>query len=247
MSKILFVHPQDKVRDVITSMLTKDRHHVITAHDAVSALGAFEREKPDIVVLNQDLPKVPSFQIFSELRKADAAAHILIFALRKESETDETSPVFGIRALGPGEMVEAVETLLDSPKPRQPQAGIFPPRVLVVDDDPSVQSTLRRLLRGMGYEVAVASDGLEGLSLLKKIRPHLVLLDIDMPRMNGVITLKKIRRLDNQVGVMMVTGNHDVDMMQRCRDYGAYDYVLKPFNFSYLEFSIYSKILLMTL
>ena len=95
--------------------------------------------------------------------------------------------------------------------------------------------------------MVTARDGFEALVLHGTFKPQLILLDIDMPKMTGIDTLKRIRHEDDAVGIMMITGNDTLEIMAQCRDYGAYDYVLKPFDLDYLAFSVYSKILLMTI
>ncbi|MFQ5693094.1 MAG: response regulator, partial [Nitrospinota bacterium] len=72
--------------------------------------------------------------------------------------------------------------------------------------------------------------------------PHLVLLDIRMPGMGGVETLKKIKEFDSQIGVIMVTAVHDEEMAKRTMEHGAYDYVTKPIDFNYLNLVVFAKI-----
>ncbi|HEX9774880.1 MAG TPA: response regulator [Actinomycetota bacterium] len=86
------------------------------------------------------------------------------------------------------------------------------PLILVVEDDPSVQSMLGLLLGGEGYDVITAGDGLEGLVKLDLQHPSLVLLDLMMPNVSGDRMLEEIRddpRLSN-VPILIVSGRHDV-------------------------------------
>lgn len=85
-------------------------------------------------------------------------------------------------------------------------------RVLVVEDDPSVRSLLRVLLEGEGYEVLLATDGLQGLLQIELQHPDAVVLDLMMPNVSGDRVLREIRedpRL-RQVPVLVVSGRHDV-------------------------------------
>ncbi len=245
MSKIMFVHPNLKACEAMESILSKDGHEVWTAHGGASAIKVFQKQKPDIVILNQELPRLRPFETFSELKKIDPAAKVLVFALLADAEDPREPPRFGIRALSPFEVLEAVARLVDHERrPRSPEARA---RLLIVDDDYGVRNALKRFLEEVGYAVISARDGHEAVVLHETYKPQLILLDIDMPKMTGVETLKRIRHKDEGVGIMMITGNDTLEMMAQCRDYGAYDYVLKPFDLDYLAFSVYSKILLMTL
>jgi CheY-like chemotaxis protein len=118
-------------------------------------------------------------------------------------------------------------------------------RILVVDDEPDVVEVLQEFLVGKGYEVLTASDGLEALRKVAEERPHLVLLDIRMPGMNGLDVLRHIREIDQGVGVIMVTAVNESETGRRALQMGAFEYITKPIDFEYLERSVWYKIALM--
>ncbi|TET61226.1 response regulator, partial [Candidatus Aerophobetes bacterium] len=101
-------------------------------------------------------------------------------------------------------------------------------RILVVDDEIEVCNVLRDFLTVKGYEVHTVSDGRSAVAKVKEIRPHIVLLDIMMPGMDGLETLKEIRKADPRVGVIMVTAIFDEELGKRAIELGAYDYITKP-------------------
>jgi DNA-binding response OmpR family regulator len=121
------------------------------------------------------------------------------------------------------------------------------PRVLIVDDEPDFVELLREFLTAKGYEVAVASDGEEALRKVKEDRPHLVLLDVRMPRMSGLEVLKQLREIDHEVGVIMVTAVDEEETGREALKLGAFDYLIKPLDLKYLERSLWYKITTMTL
>ncbi len=120
-------------------------------------------------------------------------------------------------------------------------------RVLVVDDDPNVQEILREFLSAKGYEVISAGDGAEGLRRVKEERPHLILLDIQMPKMDGLEVLRQLRAIDPAVGVIMITGVNEEEIARKAMELGAFDYIVKPLDLPYLEQSLWYKITTMTL
>jgi DNA-binding response OmpR family regulator len=120
-------------------------------------------------------------------------------------------------------------------------------RVLVVDDEPDTVEILREFLVGKGYEVLSASDGEEALQKLKEERPHLILLDVRLPKMNGLDVLRKVREIDTEVGVIMVTAVNEVETGRQALQMGAFDYITKPLDLKYLERSLWYKIMMMTL
>ncbi|HEX4046361.1 MAG TPA: response regulator [Elusimicrobiota bacterium] len=247
MSAILLVHPDFKTREAMSSILEKGGHRVFPAQDGPEALELFKRNGADLVVLNRELPGLSCTQAYTEIQRIAPQSKVLVLDVRGIHEEADSPEKFGIRAFRPGEVLQIVEDIQDGAERASSGSEPFASRILVVDDDRGVLDTLRRFLTEKGYEVGVASDGLAALPLLKRLRPHLVLLDIDMPKMNGIETLRRIREIDGRVGVMMITGNDTIEAMERCQEYGAYDYLLKPFNLPYLAFSAHSKIVLMTL
>jgi DNA-binding response OmpR family regulator len=108
-------------------------------------------------------------------------------------------------------------------------------RLLIVDDEQSVREVLSEYFTGQGYEVESAQDGAEALVAVLRYRPDLVLLDIQMPGLDGVETLRRVRAVAPAVPVIMVTANEDVDLARDTLKLGALDYVAKPFDFAYLE------------
>jgi DNA-binding response OmpR family regulator len=109
------------------------------------------------------------------------------------------------------------------------------PRVLVVDDELEFRSILREFLTLKGYEVLTAAEGPEALQVVKEERPHVVLLDICMPNMNGLEVLRRIREIDQEVRVIMVTGVREAETGRAALKLGACDLLAKPVDLRYLE------------
>jgi len=108
-------------------------------------------------------------------------------------------------------------------------------RILVVDDEEPVRDVLCEYFESQGFGVEAAPDGEAALAALGRLRPDLVLLDVRMPGIDGVEVLRRIRRADPDVPVIMVTANEDVALAKEMLKLGAFDYVAKPFDFSYLD------------
>ena len=111
-------------------------------------------------------------------------------------------------------------------------------RVLVVDDELEVRLVLGEFLTGRGYDVTVAESGIAALAVLDKAAPDVVLLDVAMPELDGVETLKRIVALHPNLPVIMVTANADVEITSKLLALGASDYIPKPFDLDYLDQAI---------
>jgi len=118
-------------------------------------------------------------------------------------------------------------------------AGTASRTILIVDDDPSVREVLTGYFEHQygprGYSVETASDGAQALAAVRRRRPALILLDIEMPGMDGVETLRGVRALDPAIPVIMVTGNASTRVAGEVIKDGAYSYLPKPVKFQYLD------------
>lgn len=102
-------------------------------------------------------------------------------------------------------------------------------RVLIVDDEPEVRALLDEYLTGLGYEVLTAANGLEALWVVKRQRPDAVLVDLAMPRLGGLDTIRHIRKFDQAVRIVVVTGALTREIALQLRDLGV-PIVLKPID-----------------
>jgi DNA-binding response OmpR family regulator len=119
-------------------------------------------------------------------------------------------------------------------------------KILVVDDEHDVCDMLEKFLTLKGYEVYTALSGEEALDLVKKKKPHIVLLDIKMPEMDGIECLKRIKEIEQEVGVIMITAVKQDDVGKKAMELGAYDYITKPLSLQYLQDCLMVKLLQMT-
>jgi two-component system response regulator MprA len=103
------------------------------------------------------------------------------------------------------------------------------PRVLVVDDDRAVRESLRRSLEFNGYDVSLASDGAEALASIAGRLPDALVIDVMMPRLDGIETTKALRTAGNDLPILVLTARDSVGDRVEGLDAGADDYLTKPF------------------
>lgn len=105
---------------------------------------------------------------------------------------------------------------------------------LVVDDDPAVRGFVAAVLRRAGYEVAEATDGLEGVRMCKVLQPEIVVSDVYMPGQDGIHLLREIKKQRPDVRVVLVSGGSslmpDIDSLDYARKFGADATLNKPFT-----------------
>jgi len=108
-------------------------------------------------------------------------------------------------------------------------------RALVADDDAEVRETIAEWVRLQGFEVSQAANGLEALLHVKRERPHLIVLDLSMPRLGGLDALRRIRLFDPSIKVVVVTGTNDPRERQEAVRLGAVRVLPKPVDFEQLR------------
>ncbi|MDO8787767.1 MAG: response regulator [Sulfuritalea sp.] len=99
---------------------------------------------------------------------------------------------------------------------------------MIVDDERHIRNLIRVIVSSLGAEVvAEAADGLQALELYKQLSPDIVMLDINMPKMDGISALKEIIAINPRALVIMMTSLNAIDVVKECIDNGARNYILK--------------------
>ena len=106
-------------------------------------------------------------------------------------------------------------------------------KILVCDDEKSVRESFEFILRDR-YELIFANDGPEALEHIKNHPIDLILLDIKMPKMDGIKVLKEVKKMNPAIKVIVVTGYSSIDTAHRAIKSGASDYIPKPFDKDYI-------------
>lgn len=114
-------------------------------------------------------------------------------------------------------------------------------KILLVDDEPNILQFLELGLLNEGFEVQAAQDGVTAITLAKQFQPHIVILDVMMPGMDGFEVCRLLKKTEN-VAIIMLTAKDEVDDRVKGLTLGADDYVVKPFSFEELLARIHARI-----
>ncbi|MEW6170310.1 MAG: response regulator [Candidatus Omnitrophota bacterium] len=109
------------------------------------------------------------------------------------------------------------------------------PKLLIVDDEPDVREFAKNFFTKRKIEVATAASGEEAIKVVQEFKPDLALLDVRMQGMDGLETLKKMKEINKDVKVIMVSGVNDAEAIKKARDLGVLDYIHKPLILQELE------------
>ncbi len=108
-------------------------------------------------------------------------------------------------------------------------------KLMIIDDEQSVCTLLTRVFAPEGYEVTSETDCEKALETIKNNRPDCVLLDIKMPKMDGVDMLTAIAKMYKDVAVIMITAYGNLETAMESMKLGAYDYITKPFDLDFIK------------
>ena len=108
------------------------------------------------------------------------------------------------------------------------------PRVLIVDDEPNIHYSFQKIL-GKDYDIVSAYSAADGIALLRSKSLDAVVMDIKMPGMDGLEALQKMREIDKQIPIVMMTAFGSVDTAVEAMKHGAFQYVQKPFDIEQLK------------
>lgn len=265
MANILIIDDDGIVRDALTVFLSRAGHQVITASDGGNGVLAYKNGAPDLVILDRDLPVITGSVVLAKIREIantpviiltgydapeDAEAYLRDGASSFLSKGDglsnvlaEVDRVLGVKKKDGKPPIERRKTA-PAVQPQANAAGQPKAVILVADDDTAILGLLSRFLVSLGYEVERAEDGEAAVELAKARKPDIALLDIFMPKKDGIEVLKELAAELPGTGFIMITGNEDEEVARACLRLGAFDYIPKPVNLLALENTIKARLLL---
>ncbi len=247
---ILCVDDNLAVLDLLQEFFTGQGFEVLTAMNGLEALLHVSRHRPRAILLDVEMPRLGGLDAVRRIKRLDPDVVVILISGRPdllETVKAEKVNVDGVftKPLDLAQISEnlaraGVATAKTLPGggpgqfPREARPSIRK-RMLVVDDEPEVREVLVEYLRGKGFEVLPAGDGEEALRRFVGYHPHIVLLDIQMPGLSGVETLRRIKALRQETCVIMVSGQESEEAARRTLTLGAADYIRKPVDFAYLD------------
>lgn len=102
--------------------------------------------------------------------------------------------------------------------------------VIVIDDDPEMLVSFQTIFENTGFNLVTANSGLKALEIARKQEFHIAFIDLFMPEMDGLDTLKEMKKLNPELIAVMISGFRNEDMLEKALKAGAYDYLYKPLD-----------------
>jgi CheY-like chemotaxis protein len=243
---VLCVDDDPDVLEQLKEHFTLQGFIVLTATNGVEACLQVKRWAPKAVILDLLIPRLGGIGTLSRIRAFNPDIPVILVS--DSSEALGLVIEAGLSATGvfakPLDLAAISEVLshagLTIPTPLAPspqsERGEAPrARILLVDDEPQFREMIAEYLAGERFEVLEAASGEEALPHVTTWRPDIILLDLMMPGIGGLETLRRIKAVRPETPVIMVTAVDDLDVARSALAAGAADYVTKPFTFQYLD------------
>ncbi len=245
MSPIYFVG--ESLADLLKNKIVSQPSHIFLP-DSFSYSELAEKDPQALFIfLDQDNNSLRWLQKFKENLPASITPKIVILKSEPSAEFERKAMLEGARDILPVSMAPA-ELLKRLEKINSVSGDVSEKKkldsILIVDDEEGVRNFLNLVFMRKGYKTYMAEGGLAALEIIKCHSPSVILLDMMMPEINGLETLRRIKELDPKVGVVMATGLNDEKLAREAMALGAYAYVTKPFDLRYLELVVLTRLCL---
>ena len=241
---ILLVEDADAIIVQITDILEPEGYSVVSAQNGLEALRYLEKNIPDAVILDLMMPGMDGFELLNTMRGRTPTAEVPVLVMTakilgkdelKEIKNNHVHQLIQKGRVTRDNLLEAIALLMLKKTDTLNQTRVVPvtvegkPVVLAVEDNADNRLALKALI-GDRYELVEARDGAEGIAQALKHLPHLILMDIALPRMNGFEALREIRQNPalKHIPVLAVTSNAMKGDKTYFIEFGFNGYVSKP-------------------
>jgi DNA-binding response OmpR family regulator len=202
--------------------------HIECVDSGEAAIAAIERRRFDLVILDCEMPGVNGLDVLTHISHSEAILRSPVMMLSAVRDPIRVCHMitagaqnYLVKPIAPAQLIERASYLLDQKQKI----------VMVVDDDPLIREIFRKRFTQRGHEVLLASNGAQALSLARKAHPQAIVLDWQMPRMDGIQVLQELRREEEtrSIPVVMLSARGTSDDMYAGYREGADAYIAKPF------------------
>ena len=223
-TNVLVVDDLRSMRLTLGGILEDGGHNVVTVENGYQAIEAVRKAHFDVIFMDIKMPGINGVQTFREVKKIDPKTTVIMMTaysaedLVKEALEEGAYAVI-YKPFDIERVIAIIEELLHE--------KIL---ILVVDDQFTDRETLKTILEDKEYRVATASDGAEAIQMVKERHYDIIFLDVKLPDMNGVETFERVKEIDSEATVIMMTGYSVEDLLKEAVSAGAYTCLYKPFN-----------------
>jgi DNA-binding response OmpR family regulator len=252
LEKILLANTDTGERERFYDIFSSSGYQITCVPNGKEALEALTESRFDLIVLDEDMDDISGSKTAKKIREFDSETTIVLLAQKNAQDSElEALKTPDIQAIVKKDfsnhlmMRKIFEILKQSKRGKAPATTEKPKAtILVVDDNENIRLAISTFLEKQGYEAPYAASGEEALMEIKHKKPHIVLLDIRMPGMDGLVVLRQIKKISTDIKVIILTSAQDEQIMKEAEKLGASDYLVKPCDLEELD-AVISSLLTM--
>jgi DNA-binding response OmpR family regulator len=240
MNTLLIIDDDRLNCDMLEAVLSRQGYHILTATSGREGLELFQKHNPRVTLLDLRMPGMDGLAVLKEIRAHDPAAGVIILGGGATEDQENRARELRVsdffrKGLSLDMLIGVVNHVAQEGMRQKPGPGISPQTtlalnetILIVDDDVLVRDLLARFLELRGYHVRSATSGIEALSMVAESKPDLVVLDLVMPGMSGAEVLQSLREKEYVGGIILLTGNHNEELLDKAWAMGPQEALGKP-------------------
>ena len=238
---VLVVDDSAVIRRSLAKLLRDLGANVTLACDGLQALETAREGCFDLVITDVEMPNMDGFGLCINLKKEEKTRKtpvVILSSLDSEKDIEKGFRVGAAAYVSKSEALNELPDILD--KVVQKAEFHRSRKILVVDDSSTIRSVVVKALENAGFQVLSAENGLQALDVMKKVRPDLILSDIEMPVMSGIDLCRTVHKNENLSAIpyVVMSTQNDRAIMRRMLQWGAIAYLTKPFNVEQLVITI---------
>ncbi|TSA58147.1 response regulator [bacterium] len=239
--KVLLIEDDETARNLLKRVIDKEGYETLVASDGYEGVNLFRSEKPDIVITDMQMPRINGMEVMHTIKDISPSTEVILITayadydtailalqqgaldyLRKPVDLDQL-----ILSLG-----RAMEKIIERRKIN------IDPSLLILDDDKNTRDRLARTFEKEGYEVFTGANGEEGIELFSQNKIDILLVDIKMPKKDGIEVLHEAKKVSKDCEVIMMTGYGDENSAIQAMRNGAINYIRKPIDLDQLGLAV---------
>lgn len=222
---ILVVDDNQDLLETFAMILKRRGYYVQTANDGVSAISKFKEQNFDVTLMDIVMPEMNGVDAFKKIKEIQPEAPIILMTAYSDEDLIQNAKNEGARRIihKPIHIDQLIDLINET-------AGNEP--ILIVDDDADICDTLTQILEVQGYEVLSAKSGEEAVMMTKGTSFQIAFIDIKLPKIDGLETLLRLKEINPDIIVIMMTGfrNEVKEALDKAQAASAITCLYKPFD-----------------
>ena len=239
---ILLVDDEEMFREPIAEILRSDGFFVEEASNGREAIGKFKQKDYDLLITDMVMPGMNGVQLIQAIHKMSPATEAVVLSAYGTEATKDKLTRLGVygyldKPVLREHLLATVNKARESNRlirlgfeKREPHVQFSRERVLVADDDSVIRELVTEILSRKGYKVTAVSNGSDAVESILVNDHDLVIMDINMPKMDGVQAVKEIREQDENVYILLISGEAETEEIKEALNNGADKFLPKPFT-----------------